>query len=250
MPSNTIPRPSPPVAGPEPAVMVDLRVEHPITRAGLHAILQRQPGIEIVDRAAASDRADVMVVMGESPGGTPADSQPGGPTHAWPAGGPKVLVGSRTTEDVLLHSIRHGIRGFVSERGVARELPEAVRVVAFGSVFLSPDYAAGLVEWVAGQLPPETARFRAAAERLSSREREVLCLLGTGSSNADIARRLVLSETTVRSHVYHILTKLDLPNRSHAVVYGYQFRLSLSAARNGKSGRNRDSGRNGDEVTR
>lgn len=213
------------VASANHSIKVDVCVEHPIARAGLHAILHGQPNIEIVTGTPARNgngAADVAVALGEAPflvRGRPASDGPD----------KQVWVGSQVTETALLTAIRSGVRGFVSERGVAKELPEAVRVVASGGVFMSPDYAAGLVEWVAGQLPRDPARFRKAANLLSRRECEVLGLLGSGSSNAEIARRLVVSETTIRSHVYHILTKLDLPNRTQAVIYGYQFRLSLSA---------------------
>jgi DNA-binding NarL/FixJ family response regulator len=135
-----------------------------------------------------------------------------------------VGAGSRAT---MLGAIGAGVRGFATDQHVDRELPVAVRAVAKRRAFVSPDLAGGLLDWLAGQLPDDPTRFDRALNDLSEREREILGLLGDGGSNAEIARRLVISETTVRTHVYHIMSKLKLANRTQAVLFGYQFRLNF-----------------------
>jgi len=216
------------------AVTVDVRVEHPLVRAGLRAALQPHPDIMLVNetgdgrlrRPAGPVRADVTVVEVDSR--HLAGPAPAGPVRA---GGDVlarsfVAVASLHAEAPMLSAIRAGVRGFVSENAADQELPEAVRAIASGGAFMSPDCAICLFDWLADQLPGDLSRLRLAGEVLSERERDVLRLLGRGDSNAGIARRLVISETTVRSHVYHILTKLNLRTRTEAVLLGYQFRMA------------------------
>ena len=99
-----------------------------------------------------------------------------------------------------------------------------MRVVAAGEALLAPTVTRRLLDHFAGQLPstgppPELAR-------LTERELEILTLLAEGLSNAELAERLFLSETTVKSHVSSVLRKLDLRDRVQAVVLAYKVGLA------------------------
>lgn len=220
-------------------IRVDVRVAHPLVSAGLHAVLRDHSDIQVLepnggrrgDMPAAPDGHDVIVAETTDAACRPAL---GGRARS-AANGPHrtarvVAVGDCDEEMGILTALCSGVRGFVGSRSVATELPAAVRAVARGEAYMSSDMAGTLLNWFSGQLSTDLARFCRAAELLSVREREVLALLGSGYSNSDIAGILVISETTVRSHLYHILTKLDLPTRTQAVLFGYQFRLSAAIA--------------------
>ncbi|GIH27844.1 DNA-binding response regulator [Acrocarpospora phusangensis] len=140
---------------------------------------------------------------------------------------PIVAIGDTMGVQFVLMAIRSGIRAFVSDRSVDQELGQAVQNVAAGESFLSPSLAGPLLDWVATQITTDPARILEATKVLTKREQEVLALLGMCHTNAEIAEHLVISEATVRSHAYNILSKLGLRSRSEAVLLGYQFRLSM-----------------------
>ncbi len=136
-----------------------------------------------------------------------------------------VALIDRTDRAGCLDAVKAGARGLISKDSSPPELAQAVRSVARGMAFVSPAFAVQLLEWLAHRLPDFAIGLKS-ADRLSDREREVLKLLGQGIANADIARRLRVSETTVRSHVYHILNKLNLDNRTEAVLFGFQYGMT------------------------
>jgi DNA-binding NarL/FixJ family response regulator len=218
-------------------IQVLLCASNPITRAGLRNALQGHRDIRILDKS--GDIADV-IIRGRPPGADVAVVQADQRVLKYlrsattcgnvPVTYPVVVVTGRIFEHTILGAIGGGIRGFVSDRAAESELVVAVRSVAVGCAFLSPGIAEGLLDWLAGQLPADPTRFTRAAHMLTGREREVLEQLGQGSSNAQIAKELVISQTTVRSHVYNILTKLGLPNRTQAALFGYQYKLMNTAA--------------------
>jgi DNA-binding NarL/FixJ family response regulator len=135
---------------------------------------------------------------------------------------PKALV--LTTFDVDEHvydALSAGASGFLPKEVSAEELFRAVRVVAAGDALLAPSVTRRLVAEFARlrpRLPPTPARLSV----LTTRETEVLRLIAEGLSNAEIAARLVLSDETVKTHVSHVLTKLDLRDRAQAVVVAYE----------------------------
>ena len=102
------------------------------------------------------------------------------------------------------------------------QLVDAVRVVARGEALLAPTVTRRLLDRFAHTLPDGTATAPAALAELTERELEVLTLLASGLSNAELAERLFLSETTIKTHVSSILRKLDLRDRVQAVVLAYQ----------------------------
>jgi DNA-binding NarL/FixJ family response regulator len=206
-------------------IKVDVRVQHPLALAGLRAALSPCDDMLVVDDEGVVPRlTDVDVTVVEVSRRLPAflcDESNAGDCHAQDV----VAVISDFAEPVILDAIHAGVRAFVSGSAADRELPVAVRLIASGGAYLSPNYAGLLFDWLATQLPLDLTCLRRAAAALTDREREVLRYLGQGCTNARIARELYISETTVRSHVYHILTKLGLNTRTEAVLFGYQFRL-------------------------
>jgi DNA-binding NarL/FixJ family response regulator len=135
--------------------------------------------------------------------------------------GPRVLM--LTTFDLDQHvydAIRAGASGFLLKDVPPAELAHAVRVVAAGETLLAPTITRRLVEEFVRRPPPD--RTSEELRQLTERELEVLRLIARGLSNAEIAERLVLGETTVKTHVTRILSKLDLRDRVQAVVVAYE----------------------------
>lgn len=127
-------------------------------------------------------------------------------------------------DELAFGALRAGASGFLLKNARPSELVEAVRTVAGGESVVAPRVTRRMLELFAHQLPAvgERAARDPALADLTRREREVLERLGRGLSNAEIAAELVLSETTVKSHVGHVLTKLGLRDRVQAVVLAYE----------------------------
>src|SRR4030095_14889234 len=135
-------------------------------------------------------------------------------------GGPRVLVWTTFDPDAdAFAALQAGASGFLLKNVPPEELLAAIRIVAGGDAVGAPRVNPPLVERVAGQLsPPHEAD--APVSPLTEREREVLLLVAQGMSNAEIAERLFVAETTVKTHVGRILTKLGLRDRVQAVEIG------------------------------
>ena len=127
-------------------------------------------------------------------------------------------------DEYVFEALRAGASGFLLKDVQPAQLVDAVRVVARGEALLAPTVTRRLLDRFARSLPgaPEPPAPELAA--LTEREREVLALLAEGLSNAELAERLFLSETTVKTHVSSILRKLGLRDRVQAVVLAYQAR--------------------------
>ena len=124
-------------------------------------------------------------------------------------------------DDYVYEALRLGASGFLLKDAPADELVRAVRVVAAGESLLAPSITRRLIEEVTRRRPPRLAATGSLA-RLTGREREILELVATGMSNAEIAARLYLSDQTVKTHVSKVLTKLALRDRAQAVVFAYE----------------------------
>ncbi|NQX26162.1 response regulator transcription factor [Microbacteriaceae bacterium VKM Ac-2854] len=190
--------------------------DHPIVRAGLAALIQLESDIEVVAEAATADAAvtaaqatnpDVVLMDlqfgAEAPGGADATRR----IRALDAA-PYVLVLTNYDSDAdILGAVEAGASGYLLKDAPPPELIAAVRAAAAGESALAPVIAARLLQ-----------RMRAPQASLSSREIEVLELVGAGRTNSDVARELFVSETTVKSHLAHIYTKLDVTSRTAAVA--------------------------------
>jgi DNA-binding NarL/FixJ family response regulator len=140
---------------------------------------------------------------------------------------PPVLVLTTFDDDeILAAALRAGAAGFVLKDVPAEDLQRAVRAVAGGGSWLDPAVTGRVLSvYRVASAGPAPRRDDPAVGSLTAREREVLALMGRGLSNAEIAERLVVGEGTVKTHVNHVFTKLDLRDRAAAVVFAYDHGL-------------------------
>jgi DNA-binding NarL/FixJ family response regulator len=122
-------------------------------------------------------------------------------------------------DEYVYEALRAGASGFLLKDRPPEELVAAVRVVATGDALLAPSVTRRLIEEFAKRAPSATHDELA---ELTDREREVLVLIARGLSNAEIATTLFVAETTVKTHVGHVLSKLRLRDRAQAVVLAYE----------------------------
>ena len=201
-----------------------------MVREGLRMILDVQPDIEVVAeagdgraavRAAAEHRPDVVLMDIRMPvmDGLEATARLLRPGQQQ---APRVLVLTTFGDDEHLYAaLRAGASGFLLKDSPRSALLHAVRTVAEGSALLDPVLTRRLIEdWV--RRPPPSTGVPERLSRLTPRELDVFTAMARGRSNGEIAVAFVLSETTVKSHVAHVLAKLGLRDRVQAVVLGYE----------------------------
>ncbi|NUT95745.1 MAG: response regulator transcription factor [Saccharothrix sp.] len=197
-----------------------------MVREGFSALLDAQPDIEVVG-SAGDGAAGVAEVRRLQPDVVLMDIRMPGTdgltaTRLLADDPVKVLV--LTTfdlDDYVYEALRAGASGFLLKHSPARELLEAVRVVARGDALLAPSVTKRLIEdFVKARLARPVKP--AALSALTERETEVLRLIATGLSNTEIAAHLVLAEQTVKTHVSRVLMKLGLRDRAQAVIAAYE----------------------------
>ncbi|MGA2513835.1 MAG: response regulator transcription factor [Candidatus Limnocylindrales bacterium] len=205
--------------------------DQPLLRTGFRMILSAEPDLTVVgeagDGASAVELArrlkpDVVLMDIRMPGmdGIQATRALAGPGVEEPM---KVLM--LTTfglDEYVVESLRAGASGFLLKDAPAEDLVEAIRIVAAGEALLAPSVTRRLLDRVASRLPPANEDTIPALSELTERELEVLKLMARGMSNAEIAEKLVVSETTVKTHVSRVLSKLDLRDRVQAVILAYE----------------------------
>jgi DNA-binding NarL/FixJ family response regulator len=125
-------------------------------------------------------------------------------------------------DEYVVGALRAGAAGFLAKDVPAEDLISAIRSVASGEAVVAPRILRRLLEKFVDRLPEPDGATPASLDVLTEREREVLGLVAKGLSNAEIARELTVSETTVKTHVGHVLTKLGLRDRVQAVVLAYE----------------------------
>jgi len=136
------------------------------------------------------------------------------------ADSPPVLILTTFDDDeVLSASLRAGASGFQLKDAPGEDLIRAARVVAEGGAWLDPTVTARVLTAYRASPSPKASGPR--PDALSEREREVLSHIGRGLSNAEVAAALHISEVTVKSHIGHIFTKLDLRDRAAAIVFAF-----------------------------
>jgi len=199
-----------------------------MVRSGFSVLLNAQPDIEVIGEAvngqeavtqAASLHPDVILMDVRMPvlDGLQATRQITAMDDP-----PKILV--LTTfdlDDYVYEALRSGASGFLLKDASARELAEAVRLVAAGDALLAPGVTRRLIAEFARMGAPR-APSRKQLDGLTERESEVLALVARGMSNGEIADHLVVAEQTVKTHVSRILMKLGLRDRTQAVVLAYE----------------------------
>ena len=199
-----------------------------LVRAGFRRILEADTGIEVVGEAADGLEAigcaralepDVILMDIRMPGldGIAATR----PLTGDSGSGPRVLV--LTTfglEEYIYEALRAGASGFLLKDVPPEQLIADVHVVARGDALLDPAVTRTVIQEFAAK-PAVRRELIATLDELTPREREVFGLVARGLSNAEIAQALVVSEGTVKTHVAHLLLKLDLRDRVQAVIYAY-----------------------------
>lgn len=223
--------PQPMPAGTEP-IRVLLAEDHTILRQGLVALLSNQPGIEVVgevedgrEAVAAALRLNPHVVVMDlsMPGLNGVDA-----TRQIKKEAPKVFVlilSMHAGEEQVRPAIRAGASGYLLKGSGLSDLVAAIRAVAAGEGFLSPTVAKILLRDAQGD---DEGGSPGSAGPLSSREREVLQLVGEGKSSPDIAKLLHLSVKTVEGHRARIMSKLDIHDVAGLVRYAIRVGLVSS----------------------
>ncbi len=225
----------------DPVIRVAIVDDQALVRSGFAMLINSQPDLEVVCEAAdgqdavsalAVTAADVVMMDVRMPGmdGIEATRRilaaPTPSEHGRPGPTPRVVV--LTTFDLdeyALAAIQAGASGFLLKDAPPEELLEAIRTVHRGDAVIAPSTTRRLLDHVAPLLrrhSPTQDAHAAAVARLTSREREVFELIARGLSNPEIATRLYLSEATVKTHVSHILAKLQARDRVQAVVMAYE----------------------------
>jgi DNA-binding NarL/FixJ family response regulator len=204
-----------------------------LMRAGLRAVLASDATIEVVgevgDGRGAAERAralrpDVVLMDVRMP-----DVDGISATREVLAAAPEVRVIMLTTfeqDDYVFDSLAAGASGFLLKRTRPEELIAAIHTIAAGDALLSPSVTRTVIDRMARQHPPAGAADDRRLEELTPREHEVLELLARGLSNAEIARELVIEDSTVKTHVKRILMKLRVRDRVHAVIFAYESGLT------------------------
>jgi DNA-binding NarL/FixJ family response regulator len=190
--------------------------DHPLLREGIAFLVKSQQDMELVAEASDGEEAieqfrrhrpDVTLMDLRMPNlnGTEAISRI---RNEFPDA--KIIVLSTYAGDVqVLRAIKAGARGYIVKGHVHRELLDAIRSVHAGRKRIPPEIAAELAD-------------HAADDALSSREIDVLRLIGAGNANKQIADKLSIGETTVKNHISNILSKLSANDRAHAVTIALQ----------------------------
>lgn len=133
-------------------------------------------------------------------------------------------------DEYVFAAVRAGASGFLLKDVPPDDLIDAVRIVARGDALIEPRMTRRLLAEFVRQTPVSSPPDPKRLEALTSREVEVLTLVAQGLANSEIAEALFISETTVKTHVAHIFTKLDLRDRVQAVVFAYESGLVIPSA--------------------
>ena len=206
----------------EQRIRVVLVDDHPVVRAGVRALVDAQDDLEVVGEAADSAQAvaivgetrpDVVLMdlsLGDGPGGaetTRLVRELPSPPHV-------LVLTTYDTEADVLEAVDAGAAGYLLKDAPPDELFRAIRGTARGETVLAPSVATRLLQ-----------RAASAAPKVSPREVEILRLLARGLGNKEMARELLVSEATVKSHLSHIYTKLGVDTRAGAVATAIERRI-------------------------
>jgi len=213
------------------SITVLIADDQPLMRTALRMTLAGEPDIEVVGEAADGVEAvelaerlrpDVAVMDIRMPN---LDGVAATRRLTSPGDGKPVKVLAITTFDLdeyVVEALRAGASGFLLKDATPEELVHAVRVIGAGNALLAPTVTRRLLDQYARRLPPATPQSVDMLDKLTNRELAVLNLLARGHSNAEVGQALHLAETTVKTHVAHLLAKLGLADRVHIVVFAYE----------------------------
>ncbi|WDZ90608.1 response regulator transcription factor [Nocardiopsis sp. HUAS JQ3] len=213
------------------AIRVVLVDDQELVRAGFRMILDSQPELRVVGEAGdgvqalellKKTEADVVVLDVRMPR---MDGVETARRICAEEGHPQVLILTTFDLDAYVYAaLKAGASGFLLKDTPPAALLSAIRSVHYGDAVVDPSATRRLLDRFAERLPTESGQpvYHESLQELTPREREVLGMVARGRSDTEIADRLYVSETTVKTHISRILTKLDLRDRVQAVVLAYE----------------------------
>jgi len=208
-------------------ITVMLVDDHSLVREGLKIFLETEPDLQVIGEAANVDEAaelagrlkpDVILMDLLMPG---VDGVEG--TRRCLNESPQsrvIVLTSKVEDDLVVPAIRAGALSYLLKDVAAAKLAETIRSAALGNPTLHPLAAAKMLQEVGGG-----HNSAGAIDQISPRELEVLELISCGLGNKEIGEQLFISERTVKTHVTHLLDKLDLRDRTQLAIYALQHKL-------------------------
>jgi DNA-binding NarL/FixJ family response regulator len=211
------------------AIRVAIADDQALVRAGFRMIVESQPDMEIAGEAGDGEgaidlvkreRPDVVLMdirMPRMDGIAATRTITGGAGSSTRV----VILTTYELDEYVFDALAAGASAFLLKAAPPEDLVRAIRVVASGDALLAPSVTRRLIEEFAKRPEPQ-ARKAKQLETLTERERDVLREVARGLTNAEIAARLHVAETTVKTHVAHVLDKLQLRDRVQAVILAYE----------------------------
>ncbi len=210
------------------SITVVIADDQAMVRAGLRSLLSEEPDIAVVAEAVDGEEAvaaarrhrpavvlmDIRMPVLDGIAATRRIVAEGSPSRV-------LVLTTFELDEYVFNALRAGASGFLLKDSTAEELVAAVRTVAAGDALLDPAVTRRVVDAFI-RSPPREQRASPALSRLTRREVEVLRLVARGLSNVEIARELVVSDATAKTHVSNLLSKLGLRDRVQGVVYAYE----------------------------
>jgi DNA-binding NarL/FixJ family response regulator len=227
------------MTAPGPPRRVLVAEDQKVVRDGLVLLLGMLPGIEVAGAAVDGDDAvrqarelkpDVVLMDLHMPGCDGVEA-----TRRLARAQPDVhivVLTSYSDDESVLAALRAGARGFLTKDASATDILQAVSAVSEGKALLDPDIQRRLVEAILSGEMPERQGTGAPSDGagppggLTRREAEVLAEIAAGLSNGEIAAKLFISDTTVKTHVNHLLVKTGMRDRAQLVAYAYRLGLT------------------------
>jgi DNA-binding NarL/FixJ family response regulator len=212
-------------------IRVVIADDQALVRTGFRMIVQSQPDLQVAGEAADGqeaielvrrERPDVVLMDVRMPrvDGIQATREVASTTRV-------VILTTFELDEYVFDALAAGASAFLLKAAPPEDLVRAIRVVAQGEALLAPSVTRRLIEEFAKRPEPAASRKTKQLESLTEREMDVLREVARGLTNAEIAARLHVSETTVKTHVAHLLDKLDLRDRVQAVILAYESGLSF-----------------------